>query len=1163
MRLKTVYIFLYALLGLFSQTGKADTIINFTEEQKLWLQQHGPVTMCVDPDWEPFESIDENGKHVGIAADLLELISLRSGVTFRLVITENWEQSLEYSKQGKCQVLSFLNPTPQREEWLIFTDPYFSEHNVFITREEHDFISDPARLSNHSMVLPRGTSIEERIRNDYPNLELILVESESDAMKMVDKKKADMTMRSLSMAAYTIKKEGYFNLKIAGRLPRYSNQLSMGISSDLPLLKDILNPAIATITPQEIEQATHSHISVKIVSPPNYKVIMAVAAALMLILIVGLAWNYQLRRLNARLSEKQGRLIELSKKLKEDIEIRREIEEKLRDNEKQLTGIISNLPGFVYRCFNDEKYTMQYISKGCAEVTGYPAEDFLQKKRINFVEIIQPEDLDGISEKWAEALKKRKHFEHEYRISHKDGSIRWVWERGHGLFSDQGKLLYLEGFITDITSQKEAVQALRESEQKYRLITGNASDVIWILNVTKNRYTFISPSIKQLRGMSVEEAMNEDPAQSLTSESYKKVKNLIDRELNLLSQHPWQSTETVITEIRQPHKDGRIIWVEVSTRLQINPTGEVEVIGVSRNVEERKKMELAIKTRNQMQRLVAAISKEFITANKENINSKLDKTLQQAGEYFNLDRAYVFRYSEDKKYYQLTHEWCAEGIAPTYENDPEIAFSDYPWWNEQVQENEPIYIPDIELLPIEAALEKAEFKRQKVKSMVCFPVLIKGVVTGLFGFDAVKEKVSFSSEQLLAMQLISNSISDTLERINAEMALAKSEEASRGNAARYKAFIAASNAGAWEYNYGTGHLWCSPNYFTMLGRDSKDFDLQSPDNAITIWNELLHPDDREQVFAHLHNFMINLGETYENTFRMLDANGNDFWVLSRGKLLIDNTGKKPPVIIGTHMDINNQKKAEELIKTKNKELETFLYVTSHDLRSPLINVQGFSHKIEKQLLKLKAMAPAIQTQGEESDSLEQILNENIPRSLSLIYSNVDKMNNLIDGLLTISRVGRVKLNIAECKMDKLISHIHINLGIQIEQSNAQINASSLPDCFGDEDLLNQVFTNLIDNAIKYQKPDTPPEISITGRKEKSSVIYTITDNGIGISEDHLPRIWDVFFRTDTSSAQKGEGIGLSLVKVIVEKHQGKVRVESAEGKGSTFYVQLPATNFTE
>lgn len=713
MRLKTVYIFLYALLGLFLPTGKADTIINFTEKQKLWLQQHGPVTMCVDPDWEPFESIDENGKHVGIAADLLELISLRSGVIFQLVITENWEQSLEYSKQGKCQVLSFLNSTPQREEWLIFTDPYFSEHNVFITREEHDFISDPARLSNHSMVLPRGTSIEERIRNDYPNLELILVESESDAMKMVDKKKADMTMRSLSMAAYTIKKEGYFNLKIAGRLPRYSNQLSMGISSDLPLLKDILNPAIATITPQEIEQATHNHISINIVSPPNYKVIMAVAAALMLILMVGLAWNYQLRRLNARLSEKQGRLIELSKKLKEDIEIRRE-----------------------------------------------------------------------------------------------------------------------------------------------------------------------------------------------------------------------------------------------------------------------------------------------------------------------------------------------------------------------------------------------------------------------------------------------------------------AEEASRGNAARYKAFIAASNAGAWEYNYGTGHLWCSPNYFAMLGRDSKDFDLQSPDNAFTIWNELLHPDDREQVFAHLHHFMENREETYESTFRMLDANGNDFWVLSRGKLLTDNTGKKPPVIIGTHMDINNQKKAEELIKTKNKELETFLYVTSHDLRSPLINIQGFSHKIEKQFLKLKAMVPAIQTQGEESDSLEQILNKNIPGSLAYIYSNVDKMNNLIDGLLTISRVGRVKLNIAECKMDKLINHIHINLGIQIEQSYAHINASSLPDCFGDEDLLNQVFTNLIDNAIKYQKPDTTPEISITGRKEKSSVTYTITDNGIGISEDHLPRIWDVFFRADTSSAQKGEGIGLSLVKIIVEKHHGKIWAESREGEGSTFFVQLPVEKFS-
>ncbi|MFW5663599.1 MAG: PAS domain-containing protein [bacterium] len=897
-------------------------------------------------------------------------------------------------------------------------------------------------------------------------------------------------------------------------------------------------------------------------SPPNYKIIITVAAIFSVLFSLGLLWNYQLRRLNRRLSEKQEKLLKLSEELQNDIYKRRKIEKQLLENEQQLTGIISNLPGFVYRCQFDGQYTMQYISQGCKDVTGYEPEAFLDNRQISFASIILPEEKEQIKKLWEKALESKGHFEREYRILTKDSSTKWIWERGHGVFSGEGKLLFLEGFISDITQQKKAAQALLDSEKRYRLITENASDVIWTLSISHNCYTYVSPSVKQLRGLTVEKALAESPSDSMDQESYQKFQRIIASEVQAFANQPGKTGKPIITEIQQPHKEGHFIRVEISIRMQIKRDGDMEVIGVSRNIEERKRMEDAIEYKNQMHRLVAAVSKEFVSANIGNINSKLARTLQQAGEFFHLDRAYVFHYSEDKKFYRLTHEWCADDIPPSYEINEEIAFSDFPWWDRQIQKSEPIYLPDIDLLPADATLEKEEFKRQGIKSVVCFPVITNGTVTGLFGFDAVKSKVNFSSGQLLTMQLITHNISDTLERINAEEALAKSEEASRENAARYKAFIAASNAGAWEFNYETGNLWCSPNYFSMLGRDSKDFDLEAPDNAMTIWEQLMHPEDREEALKHLHVFMENQEGTYERTFRLIDANGQDFWVLSRGKLLIDNPELKRPVIIGTHMDINNQKRAEEVIKNKNKELETFLYVTSHDLRSPLINIQGFSHKVEKQIEHIKSLLPMTSGDTQSPSSLHEILNHALPRNLEFIYSNVDQMNNLINGLLTISRVGRVKLDITECNMNKLVSHIYLNLGIQIEQTNATIHIGNLPNCFGDENLLNQLFTNLVDNALKYKKADTPVCVSIEGKKEKTTVQYTISDNGMGISKKHLPKIWDVFFRANGAGQQKGEGIGLSLAKIIVEKHRGHIGVESTEGEGTTFMVQLPAETFT-
>lgn len=275
--------------------------LELTPAEQEYVRAHPSVSICVDPDWVPFERINEQGEHEGIAADLLEIVSKRTGLRFQLLKTADWEQSIEASQKGQCKVMSFLNASPKREEWLSFTAPLLNDPNVFITREEHNYIADPIGLSDETIALPKGTSVEEVVRRKLPNLGIILTETENEAVKLVSDRKADMTLRSLIVAAYTIRKEGLFNLKISGQMPNYSNLLRMGVVRTEPELLSILDKGVRSITPQEREQVVNRHVTIKVQMGLDYKLLLKIVAGFTLLLALTLYWVMRLRRLNAEI----------------------------------------------------------------------------------------------------------------------------------------------------------------------------------------------------------------------------------------------------------------------------------------------------------------------------------------------------------------------------------------------------------------------------------------------------------------------------------------------------------------------------------------------------------------------------------------------------------------------------------------------------------------------------------------------------------------------------------------------------------------------------------------------------------------------------------------------------------------------------------------------
>ncbi len=257
-------------------------------------------------------------------------------------------------------------------------------------------------------------------------------------------------------------------------------------------------------------------------------------------------------------------------------------------------------------------------------------------------------------------------------------------------------------------------------------------------------------------------------------------------------------------------------------------------------------------------------------------------------------------------------------------------------------------------------------------------------------------------------------------------------------------------------------------------------------------------------------------------------------------------------------EITEIKQIEKELSVKNGELENYLYIASHDLRSPLINIQGFARRLEGQMEKADAMLSPLMKGRDDAAEFDTLWNHDIPSSLKTIHANVDKIESLLNGLLQISRTGRETMNAKTVDMNGLLKQVTDNLKFEMTQVTVDVKIAELPPCFGDESLLERVFHNLLSNALKYRKQGRPLEIKIQGQKQYNRIRYSVEDNGRGISPRHLGKIWDVFYRVDSRAAESGEGIGLSIVKQITEMHRGRVAVESEEGAGTKFIIELPS-----
>ncbi len=250
-------------------------------------------------------------------------------------------------------------------------------------------------------------------------------------------------------------------------------------------------------------------------------------------------------------------------------------------------------------------------------------------------------------------------------------------------------------------------------------------------------------------------------------------------------------------------------------------------------------------------------------------------------------------------------------------------------------------------------------------------------------------------------------------------------------------------------------------------------------------------------------------------------------------------------VVHVAKDITGRKRAEEErellladIARSNKELEQFAYVASHDLREPLRMVSSFVQLLEQ---KYKGQ-----------------LDDKADKYIRFAVDGADRMQKLIEGLLAYSRITRGAAQFGPVDTNRIFSLAVSNLSASIQECSALVNKDDLPMVLGDETQLLQLFQNLIGNAVKYRRPRTQPHVHISSAREGTHYVFSVRDNGIGIEPDSYDRIFQIFQRLHSHDEYAGAGIGLAVCKRIVERHHGRIWIESAPGKGSTFYFTVPA-----
>lgn len=811
----------------------------------------------------------------------------------------------------------------------------------------------------------------------------------------------------------------------------------------------------------------------------------------------------------------------------------------------------------------------------------------------SFFETIYPDDRVELLKAHTAAITGNEELNVEHRILLQDGSFKWIHEKGKLVKNEKNEPVIFEGSIQDITTEKQLKLSLEESNQRYGYVSQATSDAIWDWNLVTN-IIFWGEGFETIFGYNVKGQTHDTSSwkDQIHPDDYERVLAGIDDAI-YSTQLNW------VNEYRFLKADKTYAYViDKGFFIRDNYGKAIRMVGAMQDITERKTLEALLDKANRLARIgsweidVAKgtvfwsdITKEIREAepdfapdlsngihyfkegsNRETISRRVqdcikhgtpwDEELQIVTQKGNLKwirtigeaeilngrciKVYgSFQDIDDRKKAERQLQEAYNERNTILESIGDVFFAvDKNWnvtyWNQVAEtvlkkdKNKMLgkNLWDKYPFAIDSDFYRKAHKALEENKARHFEINVEGVNTWF-------EVSIFPSFNGLSIYF-----KDINERIEAIEKIRLSNE-------RFERVTAATNDAIWDIDLVTNILYLGDGFRTLYG---KDFHKEL--YGIDSWLNHIHIEDRPQIERILIESLENKNlSLIEGDYRYIRSSGNIAYINARASIIRDENGKAIR-LVGAFSDKTRYKEYEASLKklnadlekinreliVSNVELERFAYVASHDLQEPLRMITSFLSQIEKKY-------------GE-------LLDEKGKQYIHFAVDGAQRMRQIILDLLEFSRAGRKQNNFEEVDLNEMLQSIISLYRQQQIETNAKIDFGKLPTIITAKSLLSQVFQNLIGNALKYYKKEEAPLIIISSEENETHWQFSIKDNGIGIAKEYFEKIFVIFQRLHHKGEYSGTGIGLAIVKKIVENLGGEIWLQSEENKGSAFFFTI-------
>ncbi len=825
--------------------------------------------------------------------------------------------------------------------------------------------------------------------------------------------------------------------------------------------------------------------------------------------------------------------------LEEEVRSRRQAETALRESEERFRTVLENLPGSV--SVHDLEGNHLMVNDEACAVTGYTREELYN---MTVMDAAGPEFLyDGARKLW-DSMELGSSFALDILSRRKDGTAYDSEVHLTKIVLD-GQPVMLS-LIFDVTERKKSEEALKKSEMYLRTLMSTIPDLIWLKDEHGN-YLYCNSRFEDFFGASEKEIIGKTDYDFV----HKALADFFARHDRTAIEKGYPSRyENEITFASDGHRE---ILETIKTPMYQSDGTLIGVLGIGRDISERKKIEESLAQRSELERLIGEISSGFIGVSHDEIDIYIDEALASIGKKSGVDRVNLYLFHPDEEVVDNTNEWRAENAVSQIDNLRSIRLkTELPWFDKQIRSQNVVHIPDVEELPSEAHMEKAHFRNQGIKSLIVLVMREGESLVGFLGFGVVHEKRIWLDDEVVNLRIIGETFTSAIQR-------RKVEEEQEKLQAQLTTAVDLAHLGPWELDIENREFAFSDHFYRIYHTTAEEMGgyTMTPEKY---GHRFVHPDDVHLIDENFRKVMEPDAPVFRrDEHRMFYADGTPGYVMVQMSLQRNSKGI-PVKAYGVNQDITEWKTAQEKLRESEEKL-----ARARKMESLGLLAGGVAHDLNNVLSGIVSYPELLLMELPEESKIR--------KSIETIQQSGEKAVAIVQDLLAIARgvvTTKEPLNMNDIIDEYLSSPEFIKL--QEYHPTIKIRLDLYPDLLNIKGSLihiKKVIMNLVSNA--SEAIESKGNIHISTRniyldqpmsryedvKTGEYVVLSISDDGSGIPQNNLERIFEPFF-TRKVMGVSGTGLGLTVVWNIVQDHSGYIDVVSDES-GTQFDLYFPIT----